>query len=83
MAYYRTCPSCGGNLDPGERCECQDKRKKPVSEALTIAAELMADMGCCIHDPGYQCGKEVPNACPACIRNWLTQKGKERLGVGV
>lgn len=27
MAYYRTCPNCGDNLDPGERCECQDKRK--------------------------------------------------------
>lgn len=31
MAYYRTCPDCGGNLDPGERCECQDKRKNAPS----------------------------------------------------
>ena len=22
MSYYRTCPSCGANLDPGEQCEC-------------------------------------------------------------
>lgn len=21
MAYYRTCPHCGANLDPGEVCE--------------------------------------------------------------
>ena len=21
--YYKTCPQCGCNLDPGERCECQ------------------------------------------------------------
>ena len=31
MAYYRTCPNCGDNLDPGERCECQDKRKTTPS----------------------------------------------------
>ena len=22
--YYRTCPDCGANLDPGERCTCWD-----------------------------------------------------------
>jgi hypothetical protein len=21
--YYRTCPECGANLDPGEKCDCQ------------------------------------------------------------
>ena len=28
MAQYRTCPYCGDNLDPGERCECQDNDKE-------------------------------------------------------
>lgn len=22
MAYYNTCPNCGSNLDPGEKCDC-------------------------------------------------------------
>lgn len=22
--YYHTCPCCGANLDPGERCDCGD-----------------------------------------------------------
>lgn len=22
MPYYYTCPNCGSNLDPGERCDC-------------------------------------------------------------
>lgn len=22
MAYYDTCPNCGANLDPGEKCDC-------------------------------------------------------------
>lgn len=21
--YYHTCPNCGANLDPGERCDCE------------------------------------------------------------
>ena len=24
MEYYRTCPICGANLDPGEKCDCQE-----------------------------------------------------------
>lgn len=27
MAYYNTCPNCGANLDPGERCDCMRERK--------------------------------------------------------
>jgi hypothetical protein len=23
--YYKTCPSCGANLDPDERCSCEDE----------------------------------------------------------
>lgn len=22
--YYRTCPECGANLDPGEICDCKN-----------------------------------------------------------
>ena len=28
MAQYRTCPRCGANLDPGERCDCQDEKEE-------------------------------------------------------
>ena len=27
MAYYNTCPHCGCNLDPGERCDCLKEQK--------------------------------------------------------
>ena len=30
--YYWTCPHCGANLDPGEKCDCQesaDEKKLP------------------------------------------------------
>lgn len=26
MAYYNVCPLCGANLDPGEKCDCEDER---------------------------------------------------------
>ncbi len=28
MAYYRICPDCGCNLDPGEKCDCQEEKQK-------------------------------------------------------
>ncbi|MCI9009448.1 MAG: hypothetical protein HFI13_15325 [Lachnospiraceae bacterium] len=28
MAYYNVCPNCGSNLDPGEKCDCMDKRMR-------------------------------------------------------
>lgn len=28
MAYFRRCPYCGCNLDPGERCDCREDRDK-------------------------------------------------------
>ena len=27
VAFYRVCSYCGSALDPGERCDCQDKEK--------------------------------------------------------
>jgi hypothetical protein len=26
MSYYKTCPACGSNLDPGEKCDCQQEK---------------------------------------------------------
>ncbi len=25
MSVYRSCPYCGANLDPGERCDCKEE----------------------------------------------------------
>lgn len=39
MAYYRRCPCCGANNDPGEICDCQveDKKKEatPAASGMT------------------------------------------------
>ena len=49
MAYYRVCPYCGCNLDPGERCDCQIQRekrptikRKPQHSAATMIARTDA-----------------------------------------
>jgi len=26
--YYWTCPECGANLDPGEKCDCEQDTKE-------------------------------------------------------
>lgn len=28
MAYYNTCPNCGCNLDPDEKCDCENEKAK-------------------------------------------------------
>lgn len=28
MAFYRVCPRCGANLDPGEPCDCEQEEKR-------------------------------------------------------
>lgn len=28
MAYYRECDKCGGALDPGERCDCEQEAQR-------------------------------------------------------
>lgn len=30
MAYFNECPRCGACLDPGEECECAQKRKRVI-----------------------------------------------------
>lgn len=30
--FFRTCPLCGSNLDPGERCDCNEKGDDLLSQ---------------------------------------------------
>ena len=42
MAFFNECPLCGANLDPGEECECVQKRKQVVkrhAEASRLAEQ--------------------------------------------
>lgn len=42
MAYYRTCPHCGSNLDPGETCTCEEEREQEIlSEHAEQRARLI------------------------------------------
>lgn len=43
--YYRTCRCCGGTLDPGERCDCQNQAHVRRAVAKAIKAELEAAHG--------------------------------------
>ena len=38
MSYYRVCPHCGANLDPGESCDCT--LTQVCAEARAVFPEL-------------------------------------------
>ncbi len=38
MAYYRICPYCGSNLDPGEACDCKTLVPKNKPARLIISS---------------------------------------------
>lgn len=42
MAYFRECPHCGACLDPGEECECIQRRKqvaKRQADAIRLSEQ--------------------------------------------
>ena len=73
MAYYHTCPDCGANLDPGEKCDCQTNKIYITKEANTNVRNESNDHGC--HGPygsaQQHCRREVwriPQATPITAR---------------
>ena len=32
MPYYIICPHCGSHLDPGERCDCEEKEQQETAD---------------------------------------------------
>lgn len=44
MAFYKTCPRCGANLDPGEPCDCEQEEKK-MRERLAQATRVDSKTG--------------------------------------
>ena len=44
MSYYRTCPHCGANLDPGERCGCFGSRYADLTPLKRTAINLVMAM---------------------------------------
>lgn len=43
MSFYKICPDCGANLDPGERCSCHDE-EIIMQEKKVKAMELIEKM---------------------------------------
>lgn len=34
--YYKICSNCGANLDPGERCDCEEERRKQTERIMSM-----------------------------------------------
>ena len=39
MSYYTKCPTCGSNLDPGERCDCIDVTEMSMQQTANIVSK--------------------------------------------
>lgn len=44
MSYYRPCPYCGANLDPGERCDCLDVKETAADAANIDGGRVERDL---------------------------------------
>lgn len=51
MAYFKTCPLCGANLDPGEECDCDSVdsvevkiKKAPAEPVISASADVTSDI---------------------------------------
>ena len=44
MSYYKTCPICGANLDPGERCDCREAQHPSIVPEKRICGFNIAAM---------------------------------------
>lgn len=36
MAYFRICPKCGCNLDPGEQCDCEQEKTRKINDMQNL-----------------------------------------------
>lgn len=45
MPYYNTCPNCGANLDPGERCDCKPNflSVQDLAKRWNVSTDLVYD----------------------------------------
>lgn len=41
--WYRICPDCGANLDPGEKCDCKEKKYEEEQTKGTDTSGKAAD----------------------------------------
>lgn len=46
MAYYHICPHCGAALDPGERCDCEEKRQPERAKGKVMRCTYPTTMTC-------------------------------------
>jgi len=45
MPYFNVCPDCGGNLDPGERCDCKREAEKREAAAVAVKGGVNGYVG--------------------------------------
>lgn len=75
MSYYHICPDCGAALDPGERCDCHDRR--PAAYCFMCAIPLYPEDGSHNQDPAYEIDGHV--LCEDCVDKYVEKNCRKVL----
>lgn len=75
MSYYHTCPDCGANLDPGERCSCKDR--KPAAYCFTCSRPLYPEDTTHEADSAYWIDEHV--LCEDCVDKYVRDNCRKEL----
>lgn len=73
MSYYNTCPECGANLDPGEKCDCRSSTE-PIELKIPV-----------LKNPCKDCSDRYPCCHAKCEKykvwkaEWNRLKEQERI----
>ena len=38
--FYKECPHCGANLDPGEKCDCAERKEACTDGAVQTSRQM-------------------------------------------
>lgn len=57
--YYHTCPYCGANLDPEEKCDCQLSLEEKKQAGKRTLADLQNTKNCVNNNIHYKEDKEL------------------------
>lgn len=76
MSYFRTCPACGSNLDPNERCDCQADRRPGREEVATAHALRSLNQTATLRNP-----RSSGNIVPIATRQQFTKSAMPKAQV--
>lgn len=75
MEPWYVCYKCGSSLDPGERCDCEDRE---LAAYCTLCGQpLYAESYLCDQDEAYEINEII--LCEDCVHKYVRKECKVKL----